>query len=183
MLEMCLMLISEESDKEKFERLYYTYKDMMFKLAMSILHNHVLAEETVQDCMLKLAEIIAKVPDVQSKSTKAMIVIMVKNKAKNNIKLEHYNDIEPINDNDDYISDRIVSEIVTDSGYKKILQAIMELDSIYRDVLVLKFIHGFSTIDIAELLKIPIRTVETRIYRSRKILKDKLEEMFDEYRV
>lgn len=39
MLGICLALMDEPSDREKFEHLYNTYKDMMSKLAMSILQN------------------------------------------------------------------------------------------------------------------------------------------------
>ena len=62
MLAMYMALIDDESDKEKFERLYNTYETMMKKLANSILHNTALAEETVQDCFLKLAMTITEVP-------------------------------------------------------------------------------------------------------------------------
>lgn len=53
MLAMFMALIDDESDKDKFERLYYTYKKMMFSIANSILFNVSLADETVQDCLLK----------------------------------------------------------------------------------------------------------------------------------
>lgn len=105
---------------------------------------------------------------------------MTKNKAVNNLKLEHYQDIEQL-DEDDHISDKAVNEVVTGLGYKKILQEILAMDDIYRDILVLYFVNGISAEKISELLQIPVRTAETRIYRGRKILKDKLEEIFDEY--
>lgn len=134
----------------------------------------------MQDCLFKLAETITEVPKIPSKKAKSKIVVMTKNKAVNNLKLEHYQDIEQL-DEDDYISDKAVNEVVTGLGYKKILQEILAMDDIYRDILVLYFVNGISTEKISELLQIPTRTVETRIYRGRKILKDKLEEIFDEY--
>ncbi len=182
MLGICLALIDEPSDKDKFKHLYYTYNEMMFNVAMSVLHNKALADETVQDCFLKLAEKITEISDTQSKKTKTLIVIMVRNKARNNLELEHYDDVVPLED-DDFISDRMADNIGTNLGYKRILQEIKELDAAYRDVLVFKYIHGFSANDISEILQIPIRTVETRIYRGRKILKEKLEGFYDEYDV
>ncbi len=182
MLEIYLTLITEESDKEKFKNLYDEYSTFMFSLAMSIIHNHALAEETVQDCLFMIAENMQKVPDVPSKKAQAFIAIMVKNRARNNLELEHHSDIEPLEDYD-FISDRMIDEIVTDFGYKSIVQAINELDSVYRDVMVMKYVLEESTNDISELLQIPLRTVETRLYRGRKKLKEKLEGMFDEQRV
>lgn len=182
MLEMCLTLITEESDKEKFANLYHTYKKFMFGLAMSILHNPALAEETVQDCLLKLAENIQNVPDIPSKKAQAFIAIMVKNKARSNLEREHQSDIEPLEEYD-LISDRMIDEIVTDFGYRSIVQTIEELDSVYRDVMVMKYVLEESTNDISELLQIPLRTVETRLYRGRKKLKEKLKGTLDEQRV
>ncbi|MGN0599693.1 MAG: RNA polymerase sigma factor [Oscillospiraceae bacterium] len=183
MLAICMALITEEYYKEKFERLYYTYKDMMIKVANSILHNTALADETVQDCLLKLAEIIKEVPDIPSKRAKALIVIMVKNKARNNLELEHYDDVVQLDDDDDFISDGLADNIATNLGYKRILQEIKELDVIYRDILILTFVHGFSAKEISEILQIPVRTVETRIYRGRKVLIEKLEDVYNEYDV
>ncbi len=182
MLAMFMALIDDESDKEKFERLHNTYNTMMTKLANSILHNTALAEETVQDCLLKLAITIKEVPDIPSKRAKAMITIMVKNKARNNLELEHYDDVVPTED-DDFISESLADNVATAVGYERMLQAIKELDFIYRDIMIYKYIHGFSANDISEIMEIPIRTVETRIYRGRKILIEKMEGVFYEYGV
>lgn len=177
-----MTLIEKETDKEKFDRLYNTYKDMMFKIANSILRNPALAEETVQDCLFKLAITITEVPDIPSKRARAMIITMTKNKARNNLKLEHYDDIAAAED-DDFISDRLADSIASTIGFKRFLQELRELDAVYRDILIMKYIHGFSANEISEILQIPRRTVETRIYRGRQILKEKLESAFYEYGV
>ena len=180
MLAMYMALIDDESDKEKFERLYNTYETMMKKLANSILRNTELAEETVQDCFLKLAMIITEVPDVPSKRAKAMITVMVKNKARNNLELEHYDVVVPTED-DDFISESLADNVATAVGYEKMLQAVKELDFTYRDIIIYKYLFGFSAKEISEILEIPIRTVETRVYRGRKILIEKMEGIFYEY--
>lgn len=173
MLAMYLALIDDESDKEKFERLYNTYKEMMKKIAMSILHNRALADETVQDCFLKLAEIIKEVPDVPSKNAKAIIITMVKNKARNNLKAEHY-DREEITEESE-ISDKLIDDILSNIGYEELINMIDNLEAKYRDVLVLRFLEEFSVGEVAKMLELPYRTVETRLLRGREILKNKLE--------
>lgn len=180
MLGFYLALIDEPSDREKFEHLYYTYKDYMFNIAMSILHNENLADETVQDCFLKIAEKIKDITAVKCKETKALVSIMVKNKARNNLNLEHHDKFDTLEEND-FISDNMVNEVLSKDGYETLVKEVKELDDTYRDILNLKFIYEYSAKEISELLHIPVRTVETRIYRGRKILKEKLEEMFNEY--
>ncbi len=181
MLGICLALIDEPSDKEKFERLYYKYEEYMFNIAMSILHNEALADETVQDCFLKIAEEFDRIVFVESKKTKAIVSIMVKNKARDNLNREHYDKVEPIPEDDIFISDRFISDISSQVGYNQLVQEIKNLDDIYRDILSLNFIYEYTAKEISEMLNMPVRTVETRIYRGRKILIDKLEEIKNEY--
>lgn len=178
MLAICMALIDDESDKEKFERLYNTYRETMKNIAMSILHNRTLAEETVQDCLFKLAEIINEIPDVPSKNAKAMIITIVKNRARNNLKAEHYDREEPLEESE--VSDKIINDILSNIGYEELVNIISSLDPPYRDVLVLRILEEFSVGEVAEMLGLPYRTVETRLLRGRKILQEKLEGIYNE---
>lgn len=178
MLAMYMALIDDESDKEKFERLYNTYKETMKNIAMSILHNRALVDETVQDCFLKLAEMIKEIPDVPSKSAKAMIITMVKNKARNNLKAEHYDRDEILEE--DEISDKAINDILSNIGYEELVKMINNLEPLYRDVLVLRVLDEFSVGEVAKMLGLPYRTVETRLLRGRKNLQEKLEGIYNE---
>lgn len=179
MLAACMAMIDEPSDKEKFAEIYNTYKDMMFRIAMSVLHNEALADETVQDCLLKIAMRIDYMPDPGTNKINALIIIMVRNKSLNNLKAEHYDKTEQISGTET-ISEDILSSIISDIGYKRLVQEISSLDDIYRDILSLRFLYGYSIDDICSLLDIPKGTVETRIYRGRKILKKRLEGSCDD---
>lgn len=69
MLGFYLALIDEPSDREKFSEIYASYKNMMFGVAMSVLHNEALASEAVQDCLLKIAEIIGDMTEEQKNTS------------------------------------------------------------------------------------------------------------------
>lgn len=58
--------------------------------------------------------------------------------------------------------------------YSEVFEAVMELDSLYRIPLVLFYVEGFSIREICRILKLSQGTVKTRLYRSRKLLKEKL---------
>lgn len=61
------------------------------------------------------------------------------------------------------------------SDEKELVQkAIGQLDSIFRSVVVLRLIDGFSTEETAKILKIPIGTVLSRLARAQKKLKELL---------
>lgn len=179
MLGFYLALIDEPCDKEKFAEIYNTYSDLMFKIAMSVTHNEAIANETVQDCLLKIAMSVGDLPAVGMKRAKAFIVIMVRNKALDNLELEHIDKLTPINESES-ISDDIVSEILSDMGYQHIVGEILRLDFIYRDALVLRLIYEYSIDEICSWLNISESTAKTRIYRGRKILKERLEGIYNE---
>lgn len=58
--------------------------------------------------------------------------------------------------------------------YSEVFEAVMELDSTYRIPLVLFYVEGFSIREICRILNLSQGTVKTRLYRSRKLLKEKL---------
>ena len=58
------------------------------------------------------------------------------------------------------------------------MNAVGELDSIYSDILMLKLVYGYDTLSISKLMKIPVKTADSRIYRGKKLLMTKLEELY-----
>ena len=190
MLGFYLALIDEPSDREKFSEIYASYKNMMFGVAMSVLHNEALASEAVQDCLLKIAEIIGDIPPVKnnqqllpesgkSRKLKAFLIITARNKAINKLRAEHYENLEPLGENEP-VSDNALNGIMSEIGYKRLVDEVGKLDSIYRDALTYRLVYEYSTEEISDLLGLPMRTVETRIYRGRKLLRERLEAIFDE---
>lgn len=179
MLGFYLALIDEPTDKEKFMEIYNKYNTLMFKVAMSVMHNEALANETVQDCLLKIAMTIGDFPDVGTKKAEAMIVIIVRNKSINNLKLEHLDKILPI-DEAETISRDELSDILSYIGHKHLVAEILSLDAVYSDILTLRLIFEYSVDEICSLLDISENTAKSRIYRGRKILKEHLEGVYNE---
>jgi RNA polymerase sigma-70 factor (ECF subfamily) len=57
---------------------------------------------------------------------------------------------------------------------KQITDAVDNLADIYREVIILSRFEGLKNQEIAEKLNIPVRTVETRIFRALSALKEKM---------
>jgi RNA polymerase sigma-70 factor (ECF subfamily) len=57
----------------------------------------------------------------------------------------------------------------------RIKECIQSLDEKYREVLVLRYQEDMSYEKIAEILELPVSTVETRIFRGKKMLREKLD--------
>ena len=56
LLPVFLTLIDEPNDNEKFDQIYSEYRNKMYYKALSMLRNPALAEEAVQESLLKIAE-------------------------------------------------------------------------------------------------------------------------------
>lgn len=83
-------------------------------------------------------------------------------------------------DEEDYI-ERIPSQcpvpedIVVDGERREIVRnAIQGLPEKYRTVVILYNFKGFSCSEISNILEVPLKTVETRLYRAKKLLKERL---------
>lgn len=64
--------------------------------------------------------------------------------------------------------------VLADEEHRAILEAIGRLPEIYREPFVLKHVEGWSYAEIGELLGLPPDTVETRLVRARRLLREKL---------
>jgi len=57
----------------------------------------------------------------------------------------------------------------------QVREAIGELEEKYREVLILRYQEDISYEKIAEILEVPVSTIETRIFRAKAMLRQKLE--------
>jgi RNA polymerase sigma-70 factor (ECF subfamily) len=58
---------------------------------------------------------------------------------------------------------------------ERIASALLQLDTLYRDVLVLRFHEELSLEEIAKVTRAPLSTVKSRLYRGLAAIKPKLE--------
>lgn len=98
-----LSLIDTEEEKNKFEQIYYKYKQLLFYVANKILNDEYLSEDAVHETFIKIAENISNISEAICPQTKSYIVIIVRNISLNILKKQKsYLDI------DEY--DEIISE-------------------------------------------------------------------------
>lgn len=67
-----------------------------------------------------------------------------------------------------------------DEGHQAILRAIEALPALYREPFVLKHLNGWSYRKIAEVMAMPVDSVETRLVRARRLLRGSLKDKLDE---
>lgn len=72
---------------------------------------------------------------------------------------------------EDYLE---TQEAAPQKDYSEVFEAVMELNGTYRIPLVLFYVEGFSIKEICQILNLSQSTVKMRLYRSKKLLKEKL---------
>ena len=184
MLSIYLALIDLPSDKEKFTQIFSAYKGRMFSVAMKILHNAALAEEVVQDSFLKIAKIISSFSDPVCSKTASLIVIIVRNTSYDCLRKEKPGSTVPFDEAIETTASLNMPDItdVLSDGIGDVMDIISSMDKLYKDVIKLKYIYGYSNAEISELLNISAKNTEMRIYRAKLILKNKLEEKDYEFK-
>jgi RNA polymerase sigma-70 factor, ECF subfamily len=83
----------------------------------------------------------------------------------------------PISDASEMADGRVdlEGELLASEEKLMVRQALDALDEKYRSVIVLLYYQKLSYEEIASVLGVPLKTVETRLYRARRLLKESLE--------
>lgn len=144
MLVYALTLVSAQ-DRTKLERLYYEYRSVMFCAANKILNNELEAEDAVHQAFVKIAENIDKVPNDLSAKTKSFVVTIVENTAIDRYrKLQRHGNYE--------LCEEICGIEAEYSGDDELAKCILKLPTRYKQFILLKYYHGYSTREIAHML-------------------------------
>ena len=174
MLQIYLSILESEDSKEKFENLYLDYKQYMYSVAYNILGNVHDSEDAVHQAFLAIAYNFKKISHLSSQELKPYIVIITRNTSINIYNKNKRNSMRCVQLNDDISSVEI--DFFENYNYESLLNCILQLDSIYKDILYLRYVNGFSTKDISKMLCISEDTVWKRTERAKKQLKKLLEE-------
>ena len=73
-----------------------------------------------------------------------------------------------------------LEKLLNDEGDKRFYKAVMSLPVVYRSVFVLRHFEEMDYAQIASYLKIPPGTVDSRLYRARKMLMEHLKDLIED---
>ena len=140
-----LQMIEAPEQKSVFEQIYIQYRALMYAAAYGILGNPQDAEDAVQHAFMKIAENIKKISEPVCPKTKAYVVTIVETtainlyrKKKRHPTASYYEEAAGIT--------------VEYSGGNDLARCMAQLPARYRQVLLLKYHHGYSTKEIAKML-------------------------------
>lgn len=164
-----ISMIESREDKRKFEKLYKKYKQMMFYIANKILRDIYLSEDVVHQAFIRIMNNLDKIEEVDSKKTKAFVVVIVENIAIDCYRKRKKENRVSFDEIEIYISDETEKDNLILSDIE---EAILRIQTNYASVLRLKYAQGYSNKEISEILNISEENVRQRISRGKKKLQE-----------
>lgn len=142
-----LQMIESADDKAKFEILYETYSDYMYRVAYAILRNVQDAEDAVHYAFVKIAENIKKIEEPKCLKTRGYIVTIVRNAAIDMYrKRRRHPKVEYL--------DAKFGVHVPYNGDNALIKCILKLPERQRSVIFLRYHQGYEMKEIAKMLDI-----------------------------
>lgn len=178
MLSFMLNAVSE-GEKTKFERLYMQYKDLMMHISLKILKKKELAEESVQESLIKMLLKIDNIGEITCHKTKGWVVVISERTAYDKLKYEkrriHISDevLEYTDFNDVSTEDVTIRNMTL----AKVSEALNKLDEKYSDVIVLKYYFGYSAVELAKLFSVSPEVIRKRCERGKKMILNEISKM------
>ena len=167
--------------QEELEQYIYDYGKDLYSFCCSVTRSREEAEDLYQDTFLKFYEIGEKlVIETNPKSYLMGISVNIYRNYKRKLSIRQRiagtqqsveeMEIEPVSDA------RLTEEKVIVQEESRLLRgAVRQLPDKYRFPVLLFYMEELSLTEIAAVLKLPEGTVKSRLYRAKKMLKQKLE--------
>lgn len=161
--------LTQRGDRYRFESLCTPLSADLFRFVYWLCRDRALTEDVVQETMLRAWRSIRSLSD-ESAARPWLLTIarrelarVFERKRLDTVEIDAANETQPeslaVNDRYDLHETR---------------RAILQLDVIYREPLVLQVLFGYSTEEIARQLQISVPAVLTRLYRARQLLRRQL---------
>ncbi len=150
---------------DMLEEIYKIYSDRMFNLAFYYLKDKGLAEDIVQEAIIKIREKILKKEIISCHKIGGLIGYIVKGLCINLIKRNQKVIYREIYDTEARVEENFISDIILNDTINK-------LPDKYRDVFIMKFVNDMSYDEISSNLGLSESAVRKRMERARKLIKE-----------
>lgn len=168
-------------DKEAFRIIVEQYKNLVYAVCKNIVKDTYEAENLTQETFLQVYKSLHK---YEYKGFKNWIGRIAVNKAidykrrlvsKQENEIKYIDEMEYLPDNKASIQDRLIEE----ERKREVICCCNELPHKYKSVIKKFYIENKSYKEIAAEENISTKTVETRLYRGKSLLRKKIEEVED----
>lgn len=165
---------SDEMAQARIERIYSTYKDLLYRYAFKILKNEPDASDSVQNTLLRLIRVIDRISSYNDSMLKIYLLTIVKNTSfdilKENKKRKHL----PLDEYAESCTEQItfedlyIEQLDNQGNIREILRL---LKREYADIITLKYYCELDDKTIMKMLNINHINLRVRLHRARNAVK------------
>ena len=167
-----LQMFSGSQDETRLTNLVMRYWNEMVRFSESLIGNHQDAEDAVQTAFISIYEQFDKYRDRNDKALEAALYVIVKNKAIDIYRKNRSRSYSPLEENVRTVEFSVPEE-------DRLACAIAGLKERERDFIILRFAHGYSVSEIAEIFEISYFAAQRGILRAKNKLSDIMKEEGD----
>jgi RNA polymerase sigma-70 factor, ECF subfamily len=181
------VLINEavKGSLEAFNQLVLRYQDKTFYHAYNLLGDAASAEDITQESFIKAFQ---NISGFRGGSFRAWLLRIVTNTAYDFLRKSKKHPVQSLFPEDGYGEDcealdrladpsaSVEATVEQNEEAKRLYRLLEELPDRYRSVLILADLYELDYWEVAEILKVPIGTVKSRLARARMQLKSKLQD-------
>ena len=165
------------SDKAAFASLYDKYVGMVFRFILSVLKDEALSKDLTQFCFMQLWEHRRDI--ATDRNLPAWLYVTARNavykETRRRLTASRFTDYTKTNGV--LIEEERTPDMAITLVEKEIMKAIDSLPEIRRKIFIMRAFQKMSVKQIAEVLGISVKTVETQIARAKRTLKEKVSEL------
>ena len=163
--------MSKETDDKLISKLFAEYRQMMFKIAMGILHNKSDAEDVVQEAFLWIINNLDKIMQIPCCERGSYFASIIEHRAIDLCRKRQNHPMDDIDVQVDLISNENIEEAVLSSlTVEEIKRALNELSKRDSEILYYLLFMDYAPKEIAKALGISGKNISMYITRARKRL-------------
>lgn len=146
----------------------------IYRLAISIVRDPAIAEDVVQETLIKAWQ--AQPAFRGESSVRRWILTIAHNTAVSVLRATREDAHDPHTIPDRPASESLELDAQNRLAVEHLWDALAELDEISRALIVLREIEGLSYDELSTVMRLPLPTIKSRLFRARKVLAAALEE-------
>ena len=157
-------------DLESFGGLVERYQGPVFRVVLQMVSSYEDAQEVSQQVFMKAFEHLRSFDP--SRRFFCWIYRIAVNECLNHVQSRKH--FEPVNNEQQDVRRNPLQSLEASERSSRVREAVMSLGESYREVIVLRHFLGLSYQEIADALQLPEKTVKSRLFSARQLLKEML---------
>lgn len=158
-----LLTFDTEEEKEKFSVIYNDYAEFMVRVARRVLPSPTDAEDVVQDAFLYIADNLDKISMSDRQKTRSYLALITEHKAIDFIRRSHPS--SPLEEQEHELMRNITWE-----ENETLSEALLDLPTDYRDIILLHYYYGYTFHEIANLNNQSYFSITSKAHRAKQKL-------------